>query len=293
MSVDTKAARHGAMDSQQKGRIPLDEYPIVSKIHPRGEVRRGMRIALNYLHRHIEYLRPDGREVRKWLLKYVGQKEMMTARSIVRHHAPPDAYSYTFGHDAPFRNLVEAVRSGWLSSSPALSMGLLTVSDEHAQRLVELAATDPIAYDAAVEITGELLELGSRVPESLTQLAAAHLRGQIQRPPGQKGRNRSTTRIRKKVVSDAVAAVLLETKLHPTRNMESEPESACDLVAQAMVLLGCLPSYENAQLGIKPPATLDEYSDRLYWSVHEMIYRRTRKPRRLKKTASESKEFLT
>jgi hypothetical protein len=114
---------------------------------------------------------------------------------------------------------------------------------QRASNLVELAKNDPIAWDGTKELTAKILEQGDPLPAELRQFTIEILRG-CERPKKQ-GRYRAENLHRDQCVADSIYT-LHECGFTPlTKNSnESENNSACHVVVEALAKLGDVISYD-------------------------------------------------
>lgn len=109
--------------------------------------------------------------------------------------------------------------------------------------LVELAKNDPIAWDATKELTAKILEQGDPLPVELRQFTIEILRGGER--PKKQGRYKAENLYRDQCVADSIYT-LHECGFKPlTKNSnESENNSACHVVVEALAKLGDMISYD-------------------------------------------------
>lgn len=114
---------------------------------------------------------------------------------------------------------------------------------KRASNLVDLAKNDPIAWDATKELTAKILEQGDPLPAELSQFTIEILRGSER--PKKQGRYRAENLYRDQCVADAIYT-LNECGFKPlTKNSnESENNSACHVVVEALAKLGDVISYD-------------------------------------------------
>jgi hypothetical protein len=101
--------------------------------------------------------------------------------------------------------------------------------------LFEAAQTDPAAYDAALRIATDLLELGYYLPVMLSRWLAGHLRGETKRP-GKSGPSKYKYISRDITIAVTVYFLCLEG-VTPTRNDGTNSEKAlsgCDIVGEVL-----------------------------------------------------------
>ncbi len=114
---------------------------------------------------------------------------------------------------------------------------------KRASNLVDLAKNDPIAWDATKELISKILEQGDPLPVELRQFTIEVLRGGER--PKKQGRYRTENLYRDQCVADAIYT-LNECGFKPlTKNSnESENNSACHVVVEALAKLGDMISYD-------------------------------------------------
>lgn len=114
---------------------------------------------------------------------------------------------------------------------------------KRASNLVELAKNDPIAWDATKELAVKILEQEDPLPTELRQFTIGVLRGSER--PKKQGRYRAENLYRDQCVADAIYT-LNECGFTPlTKNSnESENNSACHVVVEALAKLGDMISYD-------------------------------------------------
>lgn len=112
-----------------------------------------------------------------------------------------------------------------------------------APNLVEFAKYDPIAWDATKELIAKILEQGDPLPPELLQFTIKVLRGE--EGPNKQGRYRAENLYRDQCVADAIYT-LHECGFKPlTKNSnDSQNNSACHVVVEALAKLGDMISYE-------------------------------------------------
>lgn len=114
---------------------------------------------------------------------------------------------------------------------------------KRASSLIDLAKHDPIAWDAAKELTAKFLEQEYPLPIELRQFTIDLLRGSER--PKKQGRYKIENLYRDQCVADAIYT-LHECGFKPlTKNSnDSENNSACHVVVEALAKLGDMISYE-------------------------------------------------
>jgi len=112
-----------------------------------------------------------------------------------------------------------------------------------APNLVEFAKYDPLAWDATKELIAKILEQGNPLPPELCQFTIKVLRGE--EGPNKQGRYRAENLYRDQCVADAIYT-LHECGFKPlTKNSnDSQNNSACHVVVEALAKLGDMISYE-------------------------------------------------
>ena len=114
---------------------------------------------------------------------------------------------------------------------------------KRAANLVDLAKNDSIAWDAAKELVAKILEQGDPLPAELRQFTIEILRGGER--PKKQGRHKAENLYRDQCVADSIYT-LHECGFKPlTKNSnESENNSACHVVVEALAKLGDMISYD-------------------------------------------------
>ncbi|MBX9923877.1 MAG: hypothetical protein K2Y01_07180 [Rhabdochlamydiaceae bacterium] len=114
---------------------------------------------------------------------------------------------------------------------------------KRAANLVELTKHHPTAWDAAKELAAKILEQGDPLPPELRQFTIKVLRGE--EGPNKQGRYRAENLYRDQCVADAIYT-LHECGFKPlTKNSnDSQNNSACHVVVEALAKLGDMISYE-------------------------------------------------
>jgi len=114
---------------------------------------------------------------------------------------------------------------------------------KRASNLIDLAKHDPIAWDAARELTVKILEQEDPLPPELRQFTIEILKGDER--PKKQGRYRAENLYRDQCVADSIYT-LHECGFKPlTKNSnESENNSACHIVVEALAKLGDMISYD-------------------------------------------------
>lgn len=137
-------------------------------------------------------------------------------------------------------NLEWLIKALYGKESPFIK---IRFTGKRAANLVELAKNDSIAWDATKELTVKILEQEDPLPAELRQFTIEILRGGER--PKKQGRYRAENLYRDQCVADSIYT-LHECGFKPlTKNSnESENNSACHVVVEALAKLGDMISYD-------------------------------------------------
>lgn len=125
-----------------------------------------------------------------------------------------------------------------------ISFAVVPDDGSHVEKLVEQAAVDPVAFDAALARGWYVLNGNQEIPISLRIFLAEYLLGDRLRPKGKRGPKSAAVAhsLRYQVICSQIQR-LVKIGFTATRNNESNYEdSACDIVAKAMKRLNLRPS---------------------------------------------------
>ena len=135
------------------------------------------------------------------------------------------------------KDITEAVMLGRLPSSDE---GVYCLSglniEKAADALVEDVESDPVSFDAALQLVSEQIKLGKAIPEALRGWAADVLVGNL-KPPKKNGKYRSATHRRDKLIVQLIEDVMDMTKLKPTSGKRELGQSVSNAVADGLKLL--------------------------------------------------------
>lgn len=108
----------------------------------------------------------------------------------------------------------------------------LSHKSESRDYIIEYANQHSWVFDATVNFCADEIEKGNALSEGLTKFIVSVLRGELKRPR-QRGPHPSYNAGRNFSIAQSVHEVALDSGIQATRNDESKPLSACDVVAEA------------------------------------------------------------
>lgn len=191
----------------------------------------------------------DCRQIRApWAIAFamadVPHTELARSRWVSRGQVTKEVW--LIAGDGPDRDITEGAMSGRL---PSCDEGVYWQTElnieKAADALLEDIGTDAISFDAALQLVSEQIKLGRAVPEALREWAGDVLVGDVKRPK-LKGKYKSATRWRDKLIVQLIRDVMETTDLDATSGKGEDGLSACNAVAHGLKTLRFQPdSYES------------------------------------------------